>query len=155
MVDTNKLQSLLADARNRLLGIELEIAELQGKRDAVSVEIDEYITAIRVLERISGDDQKTAPIEQSPVASGSKFHPAISRAEMAEQVLKGERRLMRAADIVAKLKDYGFDCEPTQALRGAMFTSITRRTDLFTKHGSGLWGRTGVRYDNTTLREVE
>jgi hypothetical protein len=78
---------------------------------------------------------------EAPVANGSEARPLVGmkQIEAAVMVLRQAGQPLKTRDIARRMIDSGFPSDDPARLKTSLFTTMTRRTDMFAKAGPGLW----------------
>jgi hypothetical protein len=132
---------------------ETDLSAITKRRAAIRTQIaklmaedEELATTLQVLERfgitLDYSTVTVSRVDESLVidgkTTGNRFE-GMSQPEVARQILLENGTPMRAPDVVAKMVEAGYPCDNRTRLKNNMFTSMTRRDDLFEKVESGLW----------------
>ncbi|MGD0897929.1 MAG: HTH domain-containing protein [Thermoguttaceae bacterium] len=76
-----------------------------------------------------------------PIANGSEAKPlaGVKQIEAAVMVLREAGQPLKTRDVARGMIEGGFPSNDPARLKTSLFTTMTRRTDMFAKAGPGLW----------------
>ena len=74
------------------------------------------------------------------VIDGGRRFAVMRQIEAAAKILEESGKPLKTAAIIEKMIAGGFPQQDVKKLRTSLFTSLSRKPDMFVKAGSGLWG---------------
>ena len=118
--------------------------------DEVQADIARLETELTELKAVAQYHHLKAEMAADKVAEKSTKKTGIARVrvgpyvsmkqvEAAESVLRESPEPLRTREIAERLMNGGFPAKDIARLKTSIFTTMTRKTDVFEKAGAGLW----------------
>jgi hypothetical protein len=133
----------LSDIEEEILSLEQKLAEAKAAASYHTAKLSRSDLSSQHQHSGDGDERKQSKTPVTPraihAAPNQRF-ATMRQIDAAAQILKESGQPLKTAAIVQEMVDGGFPQQDVSKLRTSLFTSLTRKPEVFEKVGTGLWG---------------